>query len=414
MHRLLSPATLTLFAVLAVHTPGNVLAQAETPVQTEPAAALPGPGPAPFRTTVRRLNLQIHGYAAQSALYTTHNNWNLTGSNDGSGNLSDAVVNLTAQPYSRLRIGAQGRYFRLGEIQHKVSLDWAQADFKLNEHLGFRGGKVKSPIGLLNESQDIDPAHLWVLLPQSVYPISSRNSLLAHNGGVIYGAVKLGESFGRLEYRAFGGQRALSGDDGYLQSSRDQGFRIPNGVSGHASGATVHWNAPWSRLTRGLMFGATEASGSLRGDIVYGPAPGSLELPLYRQVYYFSRLERGRFMFAGEYNRDNASAIVTVAGYPSVYHVDSRAFYAMASYKPARRLTTGLYYSNFINRQAPLNSFRYQKDWALAARYDFNPYIYAKLEQHFIDGNAIGISTTDNPNPQPDNRMSLLRLGVSF
>lgn len=400
--RLRSAVTLTLFAALA-QRPGAARAQAEAPAPARPASN-------PFSTTAHRLNLQVHGYAAQSALYTTHNNWNLTGSNDGSGNLSDAVVNLTAQPWGRLRVGAQGRYFRLGQIQNKVSLDWAQADFKVNEHLGFRGGKVKSPVGLLNESQDIDPAQLWVLLPQSVYPIASRNSILAHNGGVIYGAFKLGESFGKLEYRAFGGQRALSSDDGYFQSSRDSGFSIPDGASGHASGYTMHWNAPW----RGIMIGATEASGSLQGSLTYGPAPGSLNLPLYRQTYYFGRLERGPFMFAGEYNRTNASVTVTIAGYPAPYRIDARAFYAMASYKPARKLTTGLYYSAYTNTQAAFNSFRYQKDWALAGRYDFNTYIYAKLEQHFIDGNAIGISTTDNPNPQPDNRMSMLRLGVSF
>ena len=86
----------------------------------------------------------------------------------------------------------------------------------------------------------------------------------------------------------------------------------------------------------------------------------------------------------------------------------------MASYRPAAKLTTGLYYSSYIDLQAPPDSLRYQKDWALAARYDFNPYLYAKLEQHFIDGNAIGISTTDNQNLQPDNRMTMLKLGVSF
>ena len=352
----------------------------------------------------------MHGYAAQSALYTTHNNWNFTNSTSLNGNWSDAVINLTAQPASRLRLGAQARYFRLGDIQNKVSLDWAQADFKLNEHLGFRGGKVKSPESLLNESQDIDPAHLWVLLPQSVYPIASRNSILTHNGGVIYGTVKLGESMGKLEYRAFGGQRAVAGDDGYLQSSRDAGFTLPNGVKGHVSGLTLRWNAPW----RGLILGATESSGSLKGSLTYGPYPGTLDLPLYRHLFYFGRYEHGRLMFAGEYDRLIAAPSITVGGFSTPYRTDARAFYTMASYKLARNLTTGLYYSSYLDRQAPRNSFRYQKDWALAARYDVNPYLYTKFEQHFIDGNAIGISLMDNPAPQPNNRMSLLKLGVSF
>ena len=183
-----------------------------------------------------RLHLQLHGYAAQGFVYSTHNNWDLMDSTSGSFNWSDGVINLSSQPTAKLRVGAQARYFRLGGIQNKVTLDWAQADFKLNEHFGARGGKVKTPVGLLNESQDIDPAQLWVLLPQSVYNIASRNAILAHNGGVLYGTFPLGESFGKLEYRGFGGQRYVAGDDGYLQATRDQGFTIPNGVSGYTAG----------------------------------------------------------------------------------------------------------------------------------------------------------------------------------
>ncbi len=356
------------------------------------------------------LHLQFHGYATQGFVYTTNNNWNLTDSTSGSFQWTDAVLSVSSEPRPKLRIGAQARYFWLGGIQNKVTLDWAQADFKLNEYIGFRGGKVKTPIGLLNESQDIDPAQTWVLLPQSVYPIASRNVLLAHYGGVVYGSVRLGERFGKLEYRGFGGQRSVPGDDGYLQSLRDQGFQFPSGASGHAAGATLRWNAPM----RGLVLGASESSGSLNGSLLLGPYSGSLNLAKYRQTFFFGRYERGRFMIAGEDFRQIAAPTITVAGYTQPYRSDDRAFYVMSTYKPAAPLTVGLYYSSYLDRQGAFTSFRYQKDWALAARYDFNSYLYAKLEQHFVDGNAIGISTTDNTNLQPNNRMTLLKVGVSF
>jgi len=60
------------------------------------------------------LNLQVHGYAAQGFLYTTHNNIFYADSSDGSPAWTEAVVNLTAQPAPKLRVGVQARYFLLG------------------------------------------------------------------------------------------------------------------------------------------------------------------------------------------------------------------------------------------------------------------------------------------------------------
>ena len=57
---------------------------------------------------------------------------------------------------------------------------------------------------------------------------------------------------------------------------------------------------------------------------------------------------------------------------------------------------------------------RFQKDLTMAARYDFNPYLYAKFEQHFLNGAALGFNASDNPDMQPTTRMTILKLGVSF
>jgi hypothetical protein len=86
----------------------------------------------------------------------------------------------------------------------------------------------------------------------------------------------------------------------------------------------------------------------------------------------------------------------------------------MASYKFAEKLTAGMYYSSSLNRNAAFTSSRFQKDWAVCARYDFNPYLYAKFEQHFVDGTEIGFSTMNNSNLKPNTRMTLFKLGVSF
>ncbi|MGD0829658.1 MAG: hypothetical protein ABR907_01860 [Terracidiphilus sp.] len=57
---------------------------------------------------------------------------------------------------------------------------------------------------------------------------------------------------------------------------------------------------------------------------------------------------------------------------------------------------------------------RYQKDWKVSARYYFNPYLYAKAEQHFMDGTEVGFSTSNNTALKPKTQMTILKIGVSF
>jgi hypothetical protein len=358
------------------------------------------------------LNLQVHGYATQGFLFTTTNNWNTTDSSDGSAAWTEAVINVSSRPLPRLRIGVQGRYLLLGYLTNAITLDWAQADYKLNERFGFRAGKVKTPIGLLNESQDIDPAHIWVLLPQSLYALANRNSTLAHYGGVVYGTVPLGESLGELHYRAYGGQRVLSSDDAVFQTVRDKGISLPNGATGPMYGGTVRWQTP----IRGLMAGVSEDSEHTSGAAVLGALNGTLKATHFYQPYLYGIYERNKLMVGGEYTRQALQKTTAFVGGPTIFiPKDQRAWYVMASYKLCDKLTGGIYYSSSLDRQLPVSSARYQKDWSLTARFDVNAYLYLKAEQHFVDGTELGYSTSDNTGGlKPNSRMTLLKLGVSF
>ena len=357
------------------------------------------------------LNIQFHGYATQGFLYTNQNNWNTTDSSSGSAAWNETVVNLSAQPESHLRVGIQARYFLLGSLGNQITLDWAQADYKVSDRFGVRFGKVKTPLGLYNESQDIDPAHLWVLLPQSMYPLASRNSLLAHYGGVAYGSLPLGERMGKLQYRGFAGERVIASDDGYLQGLRDAGVTTPNGISGKTFGGTLRWETP----VRGLVAGVSEVSGGLSGAASYGPYNGTIGIKQFRQTFYSAKYENRRLTVASEFSRVLVQDDLTLIGGPVVTLLtDQRPYYVMASYKATGKLSGGLYYSADVDHRAAFTSGRYQKDWALAGRYDFNSFLYAKVEQHWIDGTLRGFSASDNPNLQPATKMTLVKLGVSF
>jgi hypothetical protein len=361
------------------------------------------------------LNIQFHGYATQGLLYTTNNNVFTTTSSNGSPDWTEAVVNLSALPQPRLRVAIQARYFLLGNFGNTITLDYAMADYKVNDRLGVRFGKVKTPSGLFNEVQDIDPSYMWSLLPQGVYPIVSRNSLLSHYGGVVYGTFALGKSFGKLEYRGWGGERVIGTDDGYFLSQKESGLNLPNGLKGVTYGAALHWKTPLP----GLMIGASNSKQNQWQSTLTagnGALTGTELLHPFNLPNYFAHYEKDKLMVAAEYSRLPVYVALELPGLPTNnVHLDQRSWYAMASYKVTEKFAAGIYQSQSVDHQASLGAARYSKDWAISGRYDFNPYLYAKAEQHFIDGTAIGYDADLNPDGlKPTTKLTILKVGVSF
>jgi hypothetical protein len=373
------------------------------------------------------LNIQIHGYATQGFLYTNNNNIFTTNSSDGSPAWTEAVVNVGAQPMRKLRVGVQGRYFLLGNIGNTITLDWAQADYKANNKFGVRFGKVKTPVGLFNEVQDIDPSYMWSLLPQTVYPIESRNSLLAHLGGVVYGTLKLGPSGGDLEYRGWGGQLSLGPNDGYFINQNESGVTLPNGMTSPIVGGALRWRTPVSGLIVGASDNRVTRLSGASLDVALGAllgipegVPGTESLKSFNQYDYFIRYEGGKLMLATEYNRlpVHITLAMPAIGVSVPLPADDRAWYGMVTYKATEKLSVGSYYTQYFDHQGSLGSGRYLKDWALSGRYDFNPYIYAKAEQHLMDGTADNLSLFDTDlnqhGLQPKTKLTILKIGVSF
>ncbi|MFZ1006376.1 MAG: hypothetical protein WAN65_06050, partial [Candidatus Sulfotelmatobacter sp.] len=200
------------------------------------------------------LNIQIHGYATQGFLYTTNNNFFTMTTSNGSPEWTEAVINVGATPVPKLRIGVQVRYQLFGRYANGITLDWAQADYKQSDHFGVRFGKVKVPSGLLNETQDIDPSYMFALLPQSVYPLPSRNGQLATFGGVAYGSLnEFSKTAGQLQYRFWSGETVIPSNDGYWTTFNESGITLPNGLSYLGTGGALHWKTPFP----GLMIGAS-------------------------------------------------------------------------------------------------------------------------------------------------------------
>jgi hypothetical protein len=364
--------------------------------------------------SLEELNIQIHGYATQGFLYTTNNNIFTTNSSSGSPAWTDAVLNVGAQPAPKLRIAVQGRYFLLGNYGNAITLDWAAADYKADDRFGVRFGKVKTPTGPFNEIQDIDPSYLWALLPESVYPLDDRNSYLTHYGGVVYGTIALSHRYGKLEYRAFGGEGLYTAKDGYFIAQAEAGFNLPNDIKGPLYGGALHWRTPIS----GVMVGASalkDNTWTAAYTANHGAVTGSETLLANTQPNYFAIYEKNKIMVASEYTRSWGDQLVQFPDTPNAYtRNDDRGWYAMASYKITSKFTPGAYISQNADHQAPVSAGRHYNEWVVSGRYDFTEFLYAKAEEHFIDGTGLAFDGNFNPNPQPKTSLTALKIGVSF
>lgn len=354
-------------------------------------------------------DLQIHGFATQGFLYSSHNNYLTMPSSKGSLEWTEGAISVNDPLSDNLRVGMQLHMYQMGQIGGpNVLIDWASGDYKFWDQLGVRAGKVKIPAGLYNDSQDVDSLFLWVLLPQSMYPDDNRDFDLAVLGGEVYGKQALGTRQGTVQYVGYYGESTLDSNGGYMLQLQQFGLFFSSPPSGKCYGGDLRWATPW----RGLLVGASAESQALDGT-----APqGSLHMaPNFFPAYYAEWRWR-KASFEGEYWRTPLRPVVTIGPDVMPITVDSRAWYAMASYQLTKKLQAGTYYSHDVNKAAKTSlPENYSKDWVISERYNFNQYFYGKVEGHFLHGTGLGYSTNTNPNGlEPNSNMLAARVGFAF
>jgi hypothetical protein len=353
--------------------------------------------------------VEIHGYVTQGFLYSSHNNYLTMQSSSGSLQWTDGAVSVVDSLSDNLRVGIQLHMYQLGQLGGpNVQVDWASGDYKVNDYLGFRAGKVKTPLGLFNDSQDVDAVFLWTLLPQSVYPIDNRSFYLSHLGGEIYGGVSPGSRGGTVRYRAYAGYNALDLNGGYLKQSTEGGLVFTTPPGGTTYGGDLRWDTPLAGLTIGSSVDMLAISGT-------APA-GGIQMPFFAITDNYAQFTKGRIYLAGEYRRVPLDGIVTIGPAVIPINLDERSWFAMGSYRLLKMLHVGSYYSHYVNKSFDTSQpANYSKDFVLSGRYDFNPYFYGKLEAHFLHGDGLGYYAFTNANGlQPNSSMLAAKIGFSF
>ncbi|MBU0960887.1 MAG: hypothetical protein KKH60_05115, partial [Proteobacteria bacterium] len=160
-----------------------------------------------------RENLSINGFLSFGYIKSRHNNF-LGNSLDGSFQLNEFALTTNYIANDTLRFGFQLLSRDVGpEGNNDILIDWAVVDYRWQDWLGLRLGKVKLPIGLYNQGRDIDFLRPMAFLPQSIYDENKRTLVVAALGGSIYGNLSFGGS-GDLDYQAYYGRVDFREDSG--------------------------------------------------------------------------------------------------------------------------------------------------------------------------------------------------------
>jgi hypothetical protein len=364
--------------------------------------------------------IQMHGFASQGFALSNDNNYLTMDTSKGSFAFTDGGLNLSTHLNDKLRVGAQGYIRQIGQLGGgRFSLDWAFIDYKWRDWMGFRAGKVKTALGLYNDTQDAESLHTWALLPQALYPSDLRTSLIAHTGGDVYGEINLHKGkAGSLSYTAYIGRRSNDTRNGYFFNTQDTGIPL-NSWSGYMAGADVRWNTP----LKGLMVGGSFVNEVDHAVGTYSAlgAPYTLDSEPDRVSDVYADYTIGKLRLDAEARWNNIVYAFTVLGNSSPTQQGSNGWFASAAYRLTSKLEVGAYNSRFFVAapSSPEYAANHIFDQTATVRYDITHWWDVKVEGHFINGygdtySARGFYLRDNPDLKPTMNMLVVRTGFYF
>jgi hypothetical protein len=373
--------------------------------------------------TVDGREIQFHGFASQGFVHTDNNNWLTMETSDfGSGEFTDFGVNASSQLTDKFRVGAQLYDRNLGGLgKWYPELDWGYAQYKFKPWFGVRGGRVKTVLGLYNDTQDLDFLHPWALLPQSIYSIDVRDFTIAHDGGDLFGDIRLGGKLGTLSYTAYGGHHSVSSRSGYgyLLKSDDITF-------GHINGLQYGGDLRWETPLKGLLVGASRENQAYTSvytvNLPSGPFPvrGSDNADWANQFY--GQYSWKKLLLDAEFRRAwDDEGVKNV----SEFQLNIHAWYIGGAYRIVKRVQLASYYSHYwigfplADIEPAGTGHIYDK--VITGRVDINRFFSLKIEGHFMAGVGLpadypdGFYLANNPQGlQPNTRALLIKGGFNF
>lgn len=161
-------------------------------------------------------NWHLNGFIAQSAIHTDGNNYFGETENAISTDFFEAGLVLNGNITQKMKFSTQVLARRAGENDDgKPKIDYGFFSYDLIDNAiwntGFRLGRIPSQVGLYNATRDVPFTRPSILLPQSIYGETTRNSRFAYDGVQWYGEWR--QDLNRLIWHADYYQPLTDGDE---------------------------------------------------------------------------------------------------------------------------------------------------------------------------------------------------------
>ena len=350
--------------------------------------------------------VDIHGFISQGYLESTENNY-LADSKDGTYQFNEIGINFATWVTSGLSMGIQFFASDLGDQGNdELKIDWAYANFRYKPYLGIKAGKIKIPIGLYNETRDIDSLRTSIFLPPSVYLETVREVMVAMKGVGLYGMLPFHFSyqflFGTQEIEEESGITILTEQNAnkYIPSFLNLTMELISYDVRNKHAGAVSWE--YNSL-------------KLKTSYTYTDMVMKTNLTMSKEICS----EFTSFVLSAEYTLNDlilaAEYSQNVNDMKSTFITDkmtSELAYVSISNRFTGWLELAAYYSWMFNDKDNKRAYGYSgwfKDTCLSSRFDLNNSWIFKLEGHYFDGTA---TMYDYMNP--DYKRSWYLLAVKF
>lgn len=339
-------------------------------------------------------DVEIHGFASQGYVKTTkENEYPVGNSGEGSYNFNDFGINFSKRLSPQLRVGLQLFAQDRGNFGNDtITVDWAYGDYRYEDWLGARAGKIKIPLGLYNESRDNDALRNPIFLPQGIYSDYFRDVTNSVLGFGVYGTRPLGGA-GRVSYQL---------NIGTLPLNEDSALSGALSAMSMSSGATYNYGLEWQTPVNGLRVATTGLSTEWATTFGNPASPMNVSIEPFKRYFYSLEYVKNNLTLNAEYGIENLDFTWTPANPTTFQPRRGDSWYVGAAYRFTDWMEVGSYYneyyqdrnnrdgSNHATTYGMPNDFNmYQKDFALTVRFDPVPNVVVKFEGHAIQGTAL-------------------------
>jgi len=355
-----------------------------------------------------RDDIQFHGFLSQGLFSTSGNNVYGQSKDSVSADSTEMGLNVSYQALNNLSFAVQGLYRRAGANTGdagEVTLDFGFVDLNLlnlqEGRIGVRGGRIKNPWGLYNETRDVAFTHPTILLPLAYFE-RSRTLFLALDGGQLY-----------ADYNTSMGDFSFKFNYGWLNADDKE---VLTAIINDPT-ASGHFESDPSFVTQLSyeIMGGEYVFALSYADLKMGYQAKSTDDP-YAQMganfntFMFSAQYNGeRFSFVSEYSLKWNEITDIRLGVPDAFSVSER-WYVQAGYRFLDNLQATLRYDSAIQNlkdrygkgvEAKSGGLipahmAFAQDLVFGLRWDITPSWMVRAEYHRVHG-AATISLLDNP-----------------